>query len=104
MVFNSDPKKVESFMRMQLRMMEIHNKIDMLENPVIRQTYEDVHFKVKSNNNNVKYDQKANLYVVTKEDTFAKQMEYFEAARRMVGADEVIKFVPSLKVFKINET
>lgn len=85
-------------MRMQLRMLEIRNEIEMLENPVFRQTYEDVKFKTKSNNNNIKYDQKSNVYIVTKEDTFDKQLVYFEAAKKIVGTDEAVKFVPSLKV------
>lgn len=83
---------------MQLRMMEIRNEIEMLENPVFRRTYEDVHFKAKANNNNVKYDQKSNVYIVTKEDSFNKQMEYFESARKLVGDNEIVKFIPSLKV------
>lgn len=85
-------------MRINLRMMEIRNEMGMLENPIFRRTYEDIHFKVKSNNNNVKYDQKANVYVVTKEDTFTKQMEFFDAAKRLIGAEEVVKFAPSLMV------
>lgn len=85
-------------MRMQLRMIEIRNEIEMLENPVIRKTYEDVHFKAKSNNNDSKYDQKANVYIVTTENTIAKQMEYFNLIKRTIGGDEVVKCVPSLKV------
>lgn len=84
---------------MQLRMMEVRNEIEMLENPVFRRTYEDVHFKTKSNNNNVKYDQTSNVYIVTKEDSFTKQLEYFESARNVIGADEIVKLVPSLKVW-----
>lgn len=93
-----DPQKIEGFMRMQLRMIEIRNEIEMVENPVFRRTYEEIHFKVKSNNNNIKNDEKANVYIVTNKDTFAKHMEYFEAAKRLVGANEVVHFVPSLKV------
>lgn len=85
-------------MRMQLRKIEIRNEIEMLENPVIRKTYEDVHFKAKSNNNVSKYDQKANVFIVTMEDTIIKQMEYFESVKRAIGDDEIVKFVPSLKV------
>lgn len=96
--FHLDPQKIHHFTRMQLRMIEIRNEIEMLENPIFRRTYEDIHFKSKSNNNHVKYDQKANFYIVTKEDTFARQMEYLEAARTLVGANEIVKFVPSLKV------
>lgn len=85
-------------MRLQLRMIEIRNEIEMLENPVFRRTYEDVHFKAKSNNNTIKYDQKANVYIVTKKDTVTRQMEYLEAARKLIGVDELVEFVPSLKV------
>lgn len=85
-------------MRLQLRMIEIRNEIEMLENPVFRRTYEDVHFKAKSNSNKVKYDQKANVHIVTKRETLNRQMEYLEAARKIIGSDEVVKFVPSLKV------
>lgn len=83
---------------MQLRMIEIRNEMEMLESPLLRKIYEEVHFKVKSNNSNTKNDQKSNVYIVTKEDTIAKQMEYFDAAKKAIGADEVVKFVPSLKV------
>lgn len=85
-------------MRLQLRMIEIRNEIEMLENPIFRRTYEDVHFKAKSNSNKAKYDQKANVHIITKEDTFNRQMEYLEAAKNIIGANEVVKFVPSLKV------
>lgn len=86
-------------MRMQLRMLEIRNEIEMLENPVIRKTYEDVHIKVKSNSNAAdKSDQKPNVYVVTMADTINKQMEYFESIQKMIGADEVVKCAPSLLV------
>lgn len=96
--FHLDPQKIHHFTRMQLRMIEIRNEIEMLENPIFRRTYEDIHFKSKSNNNHVKYDQKANFYIVTKKDTFARQMEYLEAARTLVGANEIVEFIPSLKV------
>lgn len=83
-------------MHMQLRMMEIRNKIEMLENPVMRKTYEDVHFNT---NNNVKSnDHKLNVFVVTKDDTIAKTVEYLNAAKIAIGADEIVKLMPSLKV------
>lgn len=86
-------------MRMQLRMLEIRNEIEMLENPVIRKTYEDVHFKVKSNNNAAdKCDQKSNVHIVTMVDTIKKQLEYFDTIGKIVGDDEIVKFAPSLKV------
>lgn len=94
-----DPQKVEDFMRMQLRMIEIRNQIEMLENPVIRKTYESINFKVKQVNNNDRIcDETPNVYIVTKEDTITKQMEYFDAAKKMIGADVVVKFVPTLMV------
>lgn len=83
---------------MQFRMMEIRNEIEMLENPVFRRTYEDVHFKAKSNNNYVKYDQKSNVYIVTNENPLTMQIDYLKSARRLVGADEIVKIIPSLKV------
>lgn len=94
-----DSEKVDHFMRMQLRMLEIRNEIEMLENPIIRKTYENVHFKVKSNNNATdKCDQKANVYVVTKADTIDKQMDYFDTVKQLIGADEIVKCAPSLMV------
>lgn len=94
-----DSQKVDRFMRMQLRMLEIRNEIEMLENPVIRKTYEEVHFKAKSSNDATsKYDRKSNVYVVTKPDTIDKQMEYFESVKKLIGADEVVKCSPSLMV------
>lgn len=96
---NVDSQKVDHFMRMQLRMLEIRNEIEMLENPVIRRTFEDVHFKVKSNN---KFDQKSNIHVVTMVDTINKQMAYFDTVKRMIDTDgmgsEIVKFTPSLMV------
>lgn len=97
-LFTLDQDKVEGLMRLQLRIIEIRNEIEMLENPVFRRTYEEINFKVKSNNNKMKYDQKVNVHVVTKEDTFTGQMKYLEAAKKLIGADEIVKFAPSLKV------
>lgn len=87
-------------MRMQLRMLEIRNEIEMLENPVIRKTYEDVHFKVKSNNSTMtgEGDHKSNIFIVTMMDTIGKQMEYFDAVKKMINADEIVNFAPSLMV------
>lgn len=86
-------------MRMQLRMLEIRNEIEMLENPVIRRTYEDVHFKVKSNNMATgKSDQKSNIHIVTTLDTMDKQLAYFDTVGKSIDADEIVKFVPSLMV------
>lgn len=96
--FSIDPEKVGCFMRMQLRLVEIRNEVEMLVNPMFRRTYEDLHFKAESKNNNTKYDETANVFIVTKEDTINKQMEYLDAAKKLLGSDEIVKFSPSLKV------
>lgn len=85
---------------MKLRMIEIRNEIEVLENPVLRRTYEGIHFKVKSNNNNTKFDEKPNVYIVNKPAAFEKQMEYFDAARKLIDADQTVQCVPSLQVKK----
>lgn len=91
-----DSEKVNCFLRMQLRMLEIRNEVEMLEIPGIRKTYEEVHFKAKSINDEA--DQKPNIYVVTMTDTINKQMEYFDAVKSVIGADEIIQCAPSLTV------
>lgn len=88
-------------MRMQLRMLEIRHKIEMLENPGLRKTYEDVYFKAESNNGAAdKSDQKPNVHIVTMVDTIDKQMEYLETIKQNIGAEEVVKCAPSLMVRK----
>lgn len=83
---------------MQLRLVEIRNEVEMLENPTFRRTYENLHFKEKSKNNKIRSDQKANNFIVTMEDTINKQMEFVAAVAKLIGGDEVVKFNPSLKV------
>lgn len=86
-------------MRMQLRMLQIRNEIEMLEDPGIRKTYEDVHFKAKLINSAAdKSDQKPNAHIVTMVDSINKQMTYFETIKNMIGADEIVKCAPSLMV------
>lgn len=94
-------QKVDHFMRMQLRMLEVRNEIEMLENPVIRRTYEEVHFKAKSPNDKATDkcgNQKSNVHIVTMMDTIGKQIEYIETVGKIVGDDEIVKFAPSLMV------
>ncbi|XP_031623409.1 protein nessun dorma isoform X2 [Contarinia nasturtii] len=90
---DEDPEKIEDFLRMQLRMIQIRNEIEVLENPVLRRTYENINFKVKPNNNN---DQKAKVYSVTN-GTLDRQLEYFESIRKLVDGRESVTFLPSLK-------
>lgn len=94
-----DSEKVDHLMRMQLRILQIRNEIEMLEDPGIRKTYEDVHFKAKSIDNAAdKSDQKPGVHVVTMVDSINKQMEYFETIKNMIGADEIVKCTSSLMV------
>lgn len=87
-------------MRMHLRLVEIRNEIEMLENPVLRKIYEDINFnaKVIKNTKNASVDQKPSVYIVTKKATLQKQMEYLEVAKTLIGSDEVVNMLPSLKV------
>lgn len=85
-------------MRMQLRMVEIRNEVEMLENPMFRKAYEDLHFKEKSKNNNDKCNQNINTLIVTKKDNMKKMMEYFEAIEKLIGGDTAVDYFPSLKV------
>lgn len=85
---------------MHLRLFEIRKEIEILENPVFRKIYEDVHFnkKLVNNNKNLSVEQKPSIYIVTKKDSLPKQMEYLEAAKALIGNDDPVNMLPSLKV------
>lgn len=97
-----DSEKIGHFMHMQLRMVEIRNEVEMLENPMFRKAYEDLHFKEKSKNNNDKCNQNINTLIVTKKDNMKKMMEYFEAIEKLIGGDTAVDYFPSLKVCKVH--
>lgn len=88
-------------MRIQLRLVQIRNEIEILESPILRETYENVHFPTK----NIAKDSSKNprVFVVTKEDTIAKQIEYLESAKSVVAADGTVNLLPSLKVRPIQK-
>lgn len=94
--FRIDSQKVGSFMRMQLRMLEIRNEIELLENVAIRKTYEDVYFKGKSDPSTLA--DKSNVYIVTMVDAISKQMQYFDTVKSLIGGDAIVKCAPSLMV------
>lgn len=86
-------------MRTKLRLIEIRNEIEMLQNPLLRKAYEEVHFESVDNNNAA--NQKPSIFIVTKKDSIAKQIEYLEAAKGLIPNNEMVNMLPSLKVKSI---
>lgn len=87
-------------MRSHLRMAVIRNEIELLENPEMRQIYEEINFtqpKAVTNGLDAR-DRKPQVFIVTREDTISHQMEYLSTAKTFIGDDEVVKIIPSLKV------
>lgn len=82
-------------MRLHLRLAVIRNEIELLENPEMRKIYEEINFQPKAVTNGDGY---ANVFIVTKEDTIAHQIEYLTAAKAAIDNDKVVKIVPTLKV------
>lgn len=86
-------------MRLHLRLAVIRNEIELLENPEMRQIYEEINFQPKGIADKMSaIDQQANVFIVTKEDTIDHQMEYLTAAKAFINADKVVKIIPTLKV------
>lgn len=80
-------------MKMHLRLAVIKNEIELLENPEMRQIYEEINFPAPKSSST-----STNVYIVTKEDTIDKQIEYLNAAKATVGSSKSVKIVISLIV------
>lgn len=86
-------------MRLHLRLAMIRNEIELLENPIMRRTYEEIHFQPKAIANGLDvHNQKRNVnFIVTKEDTIGHQMEYLTAAKAFIDEEKLVKITPTLK-------
>lgn len=85
-------------MRTQLRLVQIRNEIEVLENPVLRKTYEELHVCPKNTAKNLSSNEPPNTFVVMKKDKISKQIDYINMAKTHVDADAPNNFVMSLKV------
>lgn len=83
-------------MRLQLRLVQIHNDIDLLINPVLRRTYEKLHITPKSDIDQVTGQSK--VFIVTKPDTIGNHYQYLETANRSLPINQIVELSPSLKV------
>lgn len=94
-----DRSQVTNLMRLHLRLAVIRNEIELLENPEMRQIYEEINFQPMALTNGLdRCDHKANVFIVTKEDTIGHQMEYLDAAKLVIDAGKIVKIIPTLKV------
>lgn len=84
-------------MKLHLRLAVIRNEIELLENPEMRKIYEEINFKEKTFQI-IDTNVKPISYIVTRDDSLDKQIEYLKAVRSYTQSDKVVKIVPSLKV------
>lgn len=86
-------------MRLHLRLAVIRNEIELLENPAMRQIYEEINFQPKAVEHGMNgCDRAPSVFIVTKDDTIGHQIEYLTAAKASVGDEKMIKIIPTLKV------
>lgn len=89
-------------MRLHLRLAVIRNEIELLENPAMRQIYEEINFQPKAIANELDgRKQKANVFIVTKENTIGHQIEYLAATKALIDAVQVVKIIPTLRVSSV---
>lgn len=92
-------------MRIQLRLVQIRNEIEILENPMFRRTYEEIYFTPKNSMKGPLKSLNPSNFIVTKKDTISGQIEYLDAAKAIIGTDQMVNLLPSLKVgLKIKNT
>lgn len=102
----TDPQKVKNLLHTKLRMVQIRNEIEMLQNPSLRKAYEEVNFKTDSasNGSGKKTSDKPSVFIVTNKSPISGQIEYMEAAKLHVQSNEAVTLLPSLKVSGMFET
>lgn len=92
-----DKSHVTDLMRLHLRLAVIRNEIELLENPEMRQMYEEIHFPTrKTDTGNV--TKRSNIFMVSLEGTISDQIEYMNAAKTHVSDDKSVKIVTTLQV------
>lgn len=91
--FSVDRDNLKELMKLHLRMTVIRNEIELLENPEMREIYQEINFKnvTESDANEIR------SFIVATEDTLGRQIEYFNAVRAHAESDERTKVMPSLK-------
>lgn len=95
-----DPRKVQDLLSTKLRMVQIRNEIEMLQNPMLRKAYETIHFKADTAGaeNGKKISSKPSVFVITKKCSINEQIEFMEEAKKHVSSHEPVNLLPSLQV------
>lgn len=85
-------------MRLHLRLAVIRNEIELLENPEMRQMYEEIHFPTRITDTDLNVKKRPNIFMVSMEGTISDQIKYMNAAKAHVSEDESVKIVTTLQV------
>lgn len=92
----SRKKDLHTLMGLHLRLAQIKNEFEMLENPDMRTIYKEIKFpQIKTNSfDNVD----CNVFIVTKVGTLDEQSAFIEMAKTIIGEKKLVKLCTTLQV------